>query len=145
MVVNTELYDLLGVNADASCLEIRKAYKKKSIKHHPDKPNGDEKLFKEIKLAYETLNNADSREHYDSTGTIKGKKPDSSQMAISKILEYANKWLLGGDIDSDLVEYIKRNIKNELSSIETNIQKANMSKKYKHSIFLILQLSQNLI
>jgi len=129
MVVNTDLYDLLDVNPDASNAEIRKAYKKKSIKHHPDKPNGDEKLFKEMKLAYETLSDPDKREHYDSTGTVKGKKPDSGQMAISKILEYANKWLRQGNIHSDLVKYIKSEIQNELPSIEINIKNANISRE----------------
>ena len=43
-------YSTLGVNRNASKDEIKKAYKKLAMKHHPDK-GGDEKTFKEITTA----------------------------------------------------------------------------------------------
>lgn len=47
-------YSVLGVNQGASKDEIKKAYKKLAMKHHPDK-GGDDKVFKEITNAYNTL------------------------------------------------------------------------------------------
>ena len=47
-------YNILGVNQNASEDEIKKAYKKLAMKHHPDK-GGDEKKFKEITEAYRNL------------------------------------------------------------------------------------------
>ncbi|GAJ04072.1 unnamed protein product, partial [marine sediment metagenome] len=46
---------LLGVSPDASVEEIKKAYRQKSNKYHPDKPTGDEDIFKAITAAYEKL------------------------------------------------------------------------------------------
>jgi DnaJ family protein A protein 2 len=50
--VDTEkLYEVLGVPKDANEKDIKKAYRKLAVKHHPDK-GGDEHLFKEINAAY---------------------------------------------------------------------------------------------
>lgn len=64
------LYDCLGVSKNATGDEIHKAYKKLSLKHHPDK-GGDPEKFKEINHAHEVLNDADRRRIYDMTGSDK--------------------------------------------------------------------------
>lgn len=46
---------LLGVDTGASIEEIKKAYREKSQKYHPDKPTGDEDIFKAITAAYQKL------------------------------------------------------------------------------------------
>ncbi|PFH33231.1 putative DnaJ protein [Besnoitia besnoiti] len=64
------LYSVLGVKRNASSDEIKKAYRKLSMKYHPDKnkePNAEAK-FKEISIAYEVLNNAEKRQVYDEYG-----------------------------------------------------------------------------
>jgi DnaJ homolog subfamily C member 7 len=53
-----DYYKILGVEKDASEPEIKKAYKKLALKHHPDKNSNDpeaEEKFKEIQEAHETL------------------------------------------------------------------------------------------
>lgn len=58
-------YDILGVNENASQDDIKKAYKKLAMKHHPDR-GGDNKKFQEISQAYDTLSDPNKRSHYDA-------------------------------------------------------------------------------
>jgi molecular chaperone DnaJ len=66
-----DYYEILGVNKNATDAEIKKAYRKMAIKHHPDKNPGDkaaEEKFKESAEAYEVLSNADKKARYDQFG-----------------------------------------------------------------------------
>jgi DnaJ homolog subfamily B member 4 len=60
-------YDILGVPKTASDKELKKAYRKLAIQHHPDK-GGNEETFKEISKAYQTLSNPDEKKIYDQYG-----------------------------------------------------------------------------
>ena len=60
-------YDILGVKKDATQDEIKKAYRKKAVEHHPDK-GGDESKFREAAEAYETLSDDSKRKEYDVYG-----------------------------------------------------------------------------
>lgn len=66
-VDNEGLYKLLGVAKDADENEIKKAYKKLALKHHPDK-GGDVEKFKEISAAAEILSDPEKRKIYDQYG-----------------------------------------------------------------------------
>jgi len=66
-VDTTKLYESLGVEKTADVKEIKKAYRKLAVKHHPDK-GGDEAKFKEISAAYEILSDAEKRAKYDKYG-----------------------------------------------------------------------------
>jgi DnaJ-class molecular chaperone len=57
-------YNILGVSEAASQEEIKKAFRKLSLKYHPDK-GGDVNKFKEINDAYQTLSNENERKMYD--------------------------------------------------------------------------------
>ena len=55
-----DYYEILGLKKGASKDEIKKAYRKLALKHHPDRNEGDaesEKKFKEISEAYAVLSN----------------------------------------------------------------------------------------
>jgi molecular chaperone DnaJ len=66
-----DYYEVLGINRDASDEDIKKAYRKLAMKHHPDR-NPDskdaEERFKEAKEAYEVLSEAEKRRAYDAYG-----------------------------------------------------------------------------
>merc|ERR1712159_153137 len=63
----TGLYKLLGVEKSATEAEIKKAYKKLAMKHHPDK-GGDPEKFKEMTAAQAVLTDPEKRRRYDQGG-----------------------------------------------------------------------------
>ena len=63
-----DYYEVLGVSKSASADEIKKAFRKAAIKHHPDKEGGDEAKFKEVNEAYEVLKDQQKRQRYDQFG-----------------------------------------------------------------------------
>ena len=66
-----DFYEILGVSKSAGADEIKKAYRKVAMQHHPDRNPGDkaaEEKFKEAAEAYEVLSDADKRAQYDRYG-----------------------------------------------------------------------------
>jgi len=66
-----DYYDVLGVSKGAGPDEIKAAYRKFAIKHHPDKNPGDkqaEEKFKELNQAYSVLSDPEKRKAYDQFG-----------------------------------------------------------------------------
>lgn len=63
----TDYYQLLGVTKESNQSEIKKAYRKLAIQHHPDK-GGDPEIFKQVAEAYETLSDPQKKQQYDMLG-----------------------------------------------------------------------------
>jgi len=66
-----DYYEVLGVSKSATADEIKKAYRRLAMKHHPDRNTDDEgaeQKFKEAKEAYEVLSDGDKRSAYDQFG-----------------------------------------------------------------------------
>ncbi|MCK5400773.1 MAG: molecular chaperone DnaJ [Flavobacteriaceae bacterium] len=66
-----DYYDILKINKGATATEIKKAYRKKALKYHPDKNPDDksaEEKFKQAAEAYEVLSDPDKKARYDQYG-----------------------------------------------------------------------------
>ncbi|MCL1888501.1 MAG: DnaJ domain-containing protein, partial [Kiritimatiellaeota bacterium] len=71
MAQKRDYYEVLGVGKSASADDIKKAYRKLAMQHHPDKNPNDAtaaEKFKEASEAYEVLSDEDKRHKYDRFG-----------------------------------------------------------------------------
>ena len=71
MANKQDYYDVLGVSRNVDESELKKAYRRHAMKHHPDRNQGDtesEEKFKEIKEAYDVLSDSQKRAAYDQFG-----------------------------------------------------------------------------
>jgi curved DNA-binding protein len=66
-----DYYKILGVNKNSSPEELKQAFRKLAMKHHPDK-GGDEAEFKKINEAYAVLSDPQKKLEYDSPGSQQG-------------------------------------------------------------------------
>ncbi|KAK9915026.1 hypothetical protein WJX75_003741 [Coccomyxa subellipsoidea] len=79
-----DYYKILGVSRNASDDEIKKAYRKLAVKHHPDKNPGNQEAaaekFKEISEAFEVLSDSNKRQVFDQYGEegLKGGMPGNT-------------------------------------------------------------------
>ena len=58
-------YEILGITENTSQVDIKKAYRALSLKHHPDKQGGNEEEFKKINEAYTVLSDPEKKREYD--------------------------------------------------------------------------------
>ena len=71
LMAKRDYYEVLGVSRSSSADEIKKAYRKIAMQHHPDRNPGDkaaEEKFKEAAEAYDVLSNPDKKAQYDRFG-----------------------------------------------------------------------------
>src|ERR1700709_2476948 len=71
MASKRDYYEILGISKSGTADEIKKAYRKVAMQHHPDRNPGDhtsEEKFKECASAYEVLSDTNKRTQYDRFG-----------------------------------------------------------------------------
>jgi curved DNA-binding protein CbpA len=132
-----KLYETLDVSEDATAEEIKKAYRKLSSKHHPDKNPDDVEAtqrFQSIKEAYECLSDPERRQIYDETGD---KTVDTGNPAEDLLVHLVNELIdkldtmdetfqkLRSVIDEMLVEVDARRRENvaKLESLQRKLEK----------------------
>merc|ERR1712209_119380 len=71
-MANFDPYEILGVTYDSSAKEIKKKYREMSLKYHPDKPTGNEKLFMKLRKAYVALTDETARYNWEHYGNPDG-------------------------------------------------------------------------
>ncbi|MBC7981896.1 DnaJ domain-containing protein [Candidatus Parcubacteria bacterium] len=97
--MNKDYYKTLGVDKNASSEEIKKAFRKLALEHHPDKNGGKDDRFKEINEAYSTLSDKSKREQYDRFGSAGPSQGGGGQGFDGFDFSGFNQ---GGNVDFDL-------------------------------------------
>jgi len=83
-----DYYKILGVQSNSNPDDIKKAYRKLSLKHHPDR-GGDASEFKKINEAYQTLGSPEKRKMYD----MQQNNPRNEKcMTCNKIILFLVQW-----------------------------------------------------
>ena len=99
MKSETSYYKILGVNENASNLELRKAFCKLSIELHPDTTSLEIEVakskFQEVLEAYENLNNSNLRKIYDEKLKEKSKSKNNTNGLNNLIINSNNQNLIG--------------------------------------------------
>lgn len=159
-----DYYYILGIKKNSSLEDIKKAYRKLSLKFHPDKNDGDEffaERFKEIQEAYETLSNKNKRNEYDYTYSSNHSQKEKNGYNFTPSIEYfkSNKtsikygeeitfsWkVLNADrviikpfgLVSPIGEktYIIKNFRNKIITFELTARNTNINRETKHTIRL---------
>ena len=93
-----DYYNVLGVDRNASEEQLKKAYKKASMQHHPDRNGGSEEKFKQINEAYSALKDPEKRQMYDQFGTT-----DPQQAGGFRSQHFNNGGFAGGFDINDLM------------------------------------------
>ncbi|MFB6241311.1 MAG: molecular chaperone DnaJ [Candidatus Nanosalina sp.] len=99
-----EYYEILGVSEDASQEEIKKAYREKAKKYHPDSNSdtADGEKFKKINKAYDVLSDEDKRKKYDRFGKqgVEGSSSRGQRRAASSFQDIFEQIFGGGGFGS---------------------------------------------
>lgn len=99
-MTDKDYYEVLGVKEDASPGEIKKAYRKRALKYHPDKNPDDKKaeeMFKEISAAYYALGDEKRRKEYDNLRRMGAYTGDFSSDQGFDISEFLRQFSAGGE------------------------------------------------
>jgi molecular chaperone DnaJ len=132
--VARDYYEILGVGAQASEADLKRAFRGLAMQYHPDKNPGNkeaEELFKEAAEAYEILSDPDKRAHYDRFGTAPGTTPGGFEGGFGSLFEDIFENFLGGRgrggrtrgmRGEDLQYELKITLEEAAAGLETKVQ-----------------------
>lgn len=139
-------YATIGVSPDASPAEIKRTFRQKAARLHPDKKSGDADAMVKLNLAYRVLSDPDKRQRYDQTGEdterpldaharglVMRAFSDALQQDVPDVLTHARKFL----------EQTRRNIQSECDKAATAAAKfrkrrSKIKSKDKDNLFHVL-------
>jgi curved DNA-binding protein CbpA len=132
------LYETLGVKKIDSKDKIKKAYRKKSMKAHPDQ-GGSSEEFDSINKAYRVLMNEESRAKYDGgedpESILKGTQTEEQKSMQILAQMFVNIVMASDPITTNIVKQIKSQLENAIAEVEKVI-KMEEAKKQKFTISL---------
>jgi curved DNA-binding protein CbpA len=131
------LYDALAVAKDATAEQIKKAYRKLAMKHHPDK-GGDDKTFQELSKAYSILSDEDKRKRYDETGQVEEERDPFNEILASFISDLQEQM---DSLNDDIIEKGKKKIKKEIKEI--NLARIQTDNKIKYLNFFLKRIKKD--
>lgn len=116
------LYDTLGVAKDATADAIKKAFRAKAKKAHPD-AGGDAKDFHAIVKANDILSDPDKRQRYDETGEIDDRVDTTDSQAMSIIAAFVDRFLADKEAKyKNMVADLKKAIGDEITASKRAIE-----------------------
>lgn len=145
-------YEVLGVPRDADQTTIKKAYRSKASKMHPDK-GGYHDVWVKIQLAYDTLSDPDKRKHYDVYGTdprIHAVREQARAELASLFLQVVQAALANGQFQSTLniVDEMRMHLTNTKAKYKTQrkqIQVAGRNLRRVHKRLSVKDTSDSLL
>ena len=132
MSTKPNFYDILSLEKTANESQIKKAYRKLAMKHHPDK-GGDPEKFKKVSEAYEILSDPNKRKQYDQFGTYDSQEmPDFDDIFQSFFNQNPMEDLFGGFFGGPSPFFQKREQKE--IKVDISLEEAFCGKtvKYRH-------------
>lgn len=123
-----DLYEVLGVSRDEPASGIRKAYLRRALVTHPDKPGGDAAAFRRVSFAHTVLSDESRRAVYDKTGLI-------DPVEEAKIADLFSK-AVRTDITADMIAEDKKNYQGSIQEAE---DVKRQYKRYKGDYKLIFE------
>ena len=123
-------YDTLGVPRDATPEDIKRAYRRASAQHHPDRPHGDEAQMTKVNIAYKVLSDPAKRKHYDETGEDDAPSEAQSitEEATARLAALFDSFLEQGDATQDCIRAILQGMQIAIEAERREI------KKFKHRL-----------
>jgi len=125
--MKSNLYETLGVSKDATKESIKKAYRGKAGKHHPDK-GGCAKKFNDITIAYKVLSDDKRRRIYDETGSTHESTQEylrnkAIQVLVDKFSRLIEEIPPTDLYKNDIIEILKQSVVINKKEFKTNIRK----------------------
>lgn len=143
-----DLYNILGVDKDASNYAIKVAYRLKSKEMHPDKGGTDE-AFAELSTAYEVLSDPDKRAYYDETGKMKSAEQNEGShfiMFLHSVIQSIMQSISLEDITTtNMVEVFEDCAKGGLDQVQKHINEHSLRVKKLREMKKRLKLSHHTI
>jgi hypothetical protein len=115
-------YDALGVPKDADGATIKRAYRRKSREHHPDRPGGNTTAMVAINKAYETLSDPEKRARYDQFGDDRRGPPPLDQMARTIVMQIFMQLLEKTSDYDDLIKLTREQIRDSQKQIPNIVE-----------------------